>query len=100
MRSPDELGALRRLFERYFRGAGTWNRPWAPDERDALRGAVGEIRYWSSDGVDDQPHELRWDESRLDETDEAWVPVSPPTGRVCCSGATRTEPGCRPAAAQ
>ncbi|MFD4942778.1 DUF6210 family protein [Streptomyces sp. NPDC058239] len=31
--------------------------------------------------MDHQPHELRRYESRLDETDEAWVPVLTPDGR-------------------
>ncbi|MFE4329723.1 DUF6210 family protein [Streptomyces sp. NPDC056831] len=30
--------------------------------------------------MDHQPHELRWDESLLDEMDEAWVPVLTPDG--------------------
>ncbi|WP_327367313.1 DUF6210 family protein [Streptomyces sp. NBC_01217] len=80
LHAPDELGALRQLFERHFRGAGTSGRPWTPDERAALHGAVEGIRYWFNDGVDDHPHELRWDEARLDETDEAWVPVLTPDG--------------------
>ncbi|MFF2325832.1 MULTISPECIES: DUF6210 family protein [unclassified Streptomyces] len=78
--APDELEGLRGLFEEHFRGAGTWNHAWTPDERATLRSAVADIRYWSGDEVDQQPHELRWDESRLGETDEAWVPVLTPDG--------------------
>ena len=77
---PDELDALRELFEKHFRGAGTWNYAWSDDERDTLRGIVGTIRFWASDGTTEEPHALRLDERRVRETDEAWVPVITPDG--------------------
>ncbi|MQY06583.1 DUF6210 family protein [Actinomadura macrotermitis] len=77
---PDELDALRELFERHFRGAGTRDHTWQDAERDRLREIVGAVRYWTSDGTTDEPHVLRLDESRMREADEAWVPVSTPDG--------------------
>ncbi|MFG2818649.1 DUF6210 family protein [Kitasatospora sp. NPDC048365] len=75
-----ELDALRELFEKRFRGSGTWNHTWPDAERDRLRGIVGSIRYWVSDGTTDEPHPLRLDESRIREADEAWIPVITPMG--------------------
>ena len=77
---PAELAALRDLFEGRFRGAGTWNHAWSDDERHRLREIVGSLGYWTSDGTTEEPHALRLDESRLSETDEAWVPVRTPDG--------------------
>ncbi|MFE2543093.1 DUF6210 family protein [Actinacidiphila glaucinigra] len=77
---PEGLAALRELFEKDFRGAGTCNHPWPDDERDRLRGAVGAVRYWASDGTTEVPHALRLDENRIREADEAWVPVITPDG--------------------
>ncbi|NYV74588.1 hypothetical protein HW445_09740 [Streptomyces sp. UH6] len=77
---PDELDALRQLFEKDFRGAGAWNHAWSDDERDELREIVGAVRYWASDGATEEPHVLRLDESRIRETDEAWVRVITPDG--------------------
>ncbi|MEU1540773.1 DUF6210 family protein [Actinacidiphila glaucinigra] len=77
---PDGLTALRELFEKHFRGAGTRNHAWPDEERDRLRGAVGAIHYWASDGTSEQPHALRLDESRIRDADEAWVPVITPDG--------------------
>ncbi|MGY0460329.1 DUF6210 family protein [Kitasatospora sp. cg17-2] len=77
---PDELDTLRELFEKDFRGAGTWNYGWPDDERDTLREIIGAIRYWASDGTTEEPHALQLDESRVRETDEAWVPVITPDG--------------------
>ncbi|MEV7211827.1 DUF6210 family protein [Kitasatospora cineracea] len=77
---PDALDALRGLFERHFRGAGTWNHQWPEDERGRLREAVESVAYWASDGTSEEPHALRLDESRIREADEAWVPVITPDG--------------------
>ncbi|MFJ5921800.1 DUF6210 family protein [Kitasatospora sp. NPDC092948] len=78
--APAALAALRDLFERHFRGAGTWEHAWRDDERRRLREIVADVRYWTSDGVTEQPHALRLDESRLPCADEAWVPVLTPDG--------------------
>ncbi|GAA4230796.1 hypothetical protein GCM10022254_26480 [Actinomadura meridiana] len=78
--APDELDALRDLFETGFRGAGTWNHTWSDDERARLRGIIGTVRYWACDGTTEEPHGLRLDESRIQEADEAWVPVITPDG--------------------
>jgi len=77
---PDALDALRLLFENTFRGAGTRNYTWPDDERDALRAIIEDVSYWASDGHTEQPHNLRLDESRIRDADEAWVPVITPDG--------------------
>ncbi|MDX3078363.1 DUF6210 family protein [Streptomyces sp. MI02-7b] len=77
---PDELDALRQLFEKDFRGAGTWNYAWPDDKLDKLREIIEAIRYWASDGATEEPHALRLDESRIREADEAWVRVITPDG--------------------
>ncbi|GAA2829759.1 hypothetical protein GCM10010441_62840 [Kitasatospora paracochleata] len=77
---PDELDALRELFEKHFRGAGTWNYGWRDDERDRLREIIGALRYWVCDGTTEEPHALQLDEGRIRKTDEAWVPVITPDG--------------------
>ncbi|MER7579655.1 DUF6210 family protein [Kitasatospora sp. NPDC097691] len=76
----DELDALRELFEKHFRGAGTWNHVWPDDERERLRDLIGAVRYWACDGTTEKPHPLRLDESRIGDADEAWVPVITPDG--------------------
>ncbi|MFD5462005.1 DUF6210 family protein [Kitasatospora sp. NPDC127059] len=77
---PAALDALRRLFEEEFAGAGTWNHSWPEDERARLRGIVGRVPYWTSDGQTDARHALELDEGRIHEADEAWVPVVTPDG--------------------
>lgn len=77
----DALDSLRHLFEKDFRGAGTWDYPWPDQERDRLRKIVSGISYWASDGDSEQPHALRLDESRIRDADEAWIPVLTPDGR-------------------
>lgn len=77
------LGAvddLRDLFERHFRGSGTWRHSWTPEELAALRGPVEGLTYWTCDGTNEEPHPVRLDDSRLAEVDEAWVPVVTPDG--------------------
>ncbi|MET0134978.1 MAG: DUF6210 family protein [Kibdelosporangium sp.] len=76
----DALGALRELFEKDFGGAGTWDYSWRDDEQDKLNRIIAGIRYWASDGHTEEPHDLRLDESRMREADEAWVPVLTPDG--------------------
>ncbi|HEX5594727.1 MAG TPA: DUF6210 family protein [Micromonosporaceae bacterium] len=76
----DALDELRQLFEKDFRGAGTWNYSWPDEERDQLRQIIGGISYWACDGHSEAPHPLRLDESRISEADEAWVPVISPDG--------------------
>jgi hypothetical protein len=76
----DALDALRQLFEKDFRGAGTWNYPWLNEERNRLRQIIGGISYWACDGHSEEPHPLRLDESRIRDADEAWIPVITPDG--------------------
>ncbi|MFG2908463.1 DUF6210 family protein [Kitasatospora sp. NPDC048286] len=77
---PDEPGALRELFEKHFRGVGTWDYAWPDDERDRLRGIVGAVRYRACDGTVEEPRPVCLDGSRIREADEAWVPVLTPDG--------------------
>lgn len=74
------LAALRELFEVEFRGSGTWRHAWSDDERERLRRIVSGVGYWMSDGTTDTPQHTRLDESRMDDVDEAWVPVLTPDG--------------------
>lgn len=76
----DALDELRQLFEKDFRGAGAWNYQWLGEELARLRRIVGGISYWACDELSAEPHALRLDESRIRETDEAWVPVLSPDG--------------------
>ncbi|MFJ1792571.1 DUF6210 family protein [Kitasatospora griseola] len=78
--APAAPAALRELFERHFRGAGTWRHAWSDEERRRLRAIVETVRHWTSDGVTELPHPLQLDEDRLDRADEAWVPVLTPDG--------------------
>ncbi|MFJ5231013.1 DUF6210 family protein [Kitasatospora sp. NPDC088391] len=72
--------ALRDLFEQDFRGTGTHGHPWTDQERARLAALVGDVRYWAGDGTRERPHPLRLDEDRLDQADQAWVPVHTPDG--------------------
>ncbi|MEU3644342.1 DUF6210 family protein [Lentzea sp. NPDC034063] len=72
---PDGLAALRELFEKHFRGAGTWDHGWLDSERSRLREGVGMIGYWACNGSEEELTVLRLDESRIREVDEAWIPV-------------------------
>jgi hypothetical protein len=78
--AAEALHALRCLFEKDFRGAGTWNYRWPDEELAKLREIVAGISYRLSDGHSEQPHSLRLDESRIHEADEAWIPVITPDG--------------------
>jgi hypothetical protein len=78
--ASDALDALRDLFEKEFGSTGTWNYPWPDDERDRLRGIIGNVSYWTHNGHAEEYHDLLLDESRISEADEAWVPVITPDG--------------------
>ncbi|MFC8829720.1 DUF6210 family protein [Streptomyces sp. NPDC057137] len=73
------IDALAELFA-VFRGGGAGGHAWAETELDALRAAVGAVRFWACDGAAETPHPLRLDESRLPEADDAWLPVRTPDG--------------------
>jgi hypothetical protein len=80
LNGADAVPALRELFEKDFRGAGTRHHPWSPEEWARLGRIVGDITYWACDGHDEVPHALRLDEERTVEADEAWLPVLTPDG--------------------
>ncbi|MEV5749981.1 DUF6210 family protein [Actinoallomurus sp. NPDC052308] len=77
---PDALDAFGELFVTHFRGSGTWNHRWSDGEVTTLRRIVEGVTFWTSDGVDDEPHQLRLDDARIAEADEAWIPVRTPDG--------------------
>ena len=77
---PDSLARLRDLFEAHFLGAGTWNYRWRAEEISRLGDALAAIRYWACDGGTETPQPLQFDEQRLGDADEAWIPVLAPDG--------------------
>jgi hypothetical protein len=78
--APDALAELRRLFEGTLSGAGAWNYTWPDSQLRRLRQAVGQIPFWTSDGLSDERDFLVFDDARLSEADEAWLPVRTPHG--------------------
>lgn len=75
------LDNLRELFESELGGTGLW----APrhDREDVARrveSRLAQVTYWSREGDQDVAGSLALDPGRLDELDEAWVPVMTPTG--------------------
>jgi hypothetical protein len=74
LHGPELLGELVELFEVTFKGAGTWNHSWRPEEVHRLRKAVDGVWFGGSEGEG----ELRLGE--IGEVDEAWVPVVTPDG--------------------
>ncbi|MFJ8038931.1 DUF6210 family protein [Kitasatospora sp. NPDC096147] len=82
LHGPEQLAALRELFEGHFGGAGTWGYRWPEGDAEGgrLRAAVEAVQYWASDGTVEAPYPLRLDESRIGEADEAWLPVVTPDG--------------------
>ncbi|MFF4950363.1 DUF6210 family protein [Streptomyces chattanoogensis] len=77
---PDAMDALREMFEKDFRGAGTRNHIWTPTELIRLREIIDGVTFWASDGQTEQPHPLRLDEDQITSADEAWIPVISPDG--------------------
>lgn len=78
----DGLRELRDIFEGRLRGFGLAGPP-GPELLDRLRSAVGVVHYWSSGWTSDWCPDripLQIDEDRLDELDEAWIPVRTPDG--------------------
>jgi hypothetical protein len=74
------LDLLRSIFEGTLGGAGTYRGvTWTGPMLDDLRVAVARVRMDSSAGGPSEVP-LILDESRLDESDEAWVPVTSPDG--------------------
>jgi hypothetical protein len=74
------LATLRSVFERDLRGAGTAGTPLIQTPLDQIWHAVSQIRFWQHDDDHDQSHPLVLDDDRLQELDEAWVPVRTPHG--------------------
>ncbi|RFS83219.1 hypothetical protein D0T12_24020 [Actinomadura spongiicola] len=79
----DGRAELREIFERAMRGSGRTGAGLTADLLDRVRSAVGVLHYWTSgrtrEGTPDRVPP-RIDESRVDELDEAWIPVRTPDG--------------------
>ncbi|PWI19980.1 hypothetical protein DI272_41805 [Streptomyces sp. Act143] len=77
-----ELDAdLRAFFVGGLKGQGAHGLDWPPELLVRLRDAVAEFRVYGATNHDDTwPAALALDESRLDEADEAWLPVLTPDG--------------------
>lgn len=67
LRAPAVQAVLRRLFEQTFGGTGTWGFAWPEVHLTTLSEALAGIS-------------LELDRDRLDQADEAWVPVVGPDG--------------------
>lgn len=80
--SRDAYAKLTELFEGTLQGAGTWNWRWPDDLLTVLREAVALVRMPPSEWTDfpDQSQPLILDAARLEEVDEAWIPVTCPDG--------------------
>lgn len=80
--SAEARRLLDALFVTELRGTGLWGGHRAPDA-DIVRKvaeAVTLIPYWDAAGDDTRPTPLQLDESRLQDVDEAWLPVVTPDG--------------------
>lgn len=78
---PGADAGLNDLFVGALRSCGSRRLDWPPNLLDRLRREVADLHIWGSANQDDvSPTPLALDESRLTETDEAWVPVLTPDG--------------------
>ncbi|MFF4989431.1 DUF6210 family protein [Streptosporangium saharense] len=69
---------LRHVFEVTLKGAGARFGDLPDDVSNKIRAMVGEVTFWKSNETsegDEITAPLMVDESRLDEMDEAWIPV-------------------------
>lgn len=69
------------VFVQRLRGVGSWGKVLEPDLLEAVRNAVSTIRYWFDAQGSSEVEFLTLDENRLDEVDEAWLPVVTSDGR-------------------
>ncbi|MFE2825499.1 DUF6210 family protein [Streptomyces sp. NPDC059271] len=78
---PGADAGLNDLFVGALKSCGSRRLDWPPNLLDRLRQEVADLHIWGSANQDDvSPTPLALDESRLAETDEAWVPVLTPDG--------------------
>ncbi|MFF2097100.1 DUF6210 family protein [Streptomyces sp. NPDC058202] len=78
---PGADAGLNDLFVGALKSCGSRRLDWPPNLLDRLRREVADLHIWGSANQDDgSPTPLALDESRLAETDEAWVPVLTPDG--------------------
>ncbi|MFD6491397.1 DUF6210 family protein [Streptomyces sp. NPDC060188] len=78
---PGADAGLHDLFVGALKGCGSRRLDWPRSLLDRLRGEVADLHIWGAANQDDvHPAPLVLDESRLAETDEAWVPVLTPDG--------------------
>ena len=68
------------VFVRSLRRVGCWGRPLEPELLDRVRRAVSLIRFWPDSQGSATFEPLVLDEDRLDDLDEAWVPVTTADG--------------------
>lgn len=69
---------LRHVFEVTLKGTGARFERLPDDVLDEVRAAVEEVTFWKSNETSDEdeiPAPLKVDKSRLDDVDEAWIPV-------------------------
>ena len=83
----EALAELREFFEVTLGACGTTSRDWPQvrfewhqDQLDLLRRAVGRITWMAGDDLYPEAVPLVLDESRVEEFDEAWLPVLTPDG--------------------
>jgi hypothetical protein len=81
----EALAELRDFFEGTLGTYGTTNHDgvpfeWREDQLDLLRRVVSRIAWWADDDLYPEPVPIVLDESRIQEFDEAWLPVLTPDG--------------------
>jgi len=74
------LPELRHVFEAQLKGTGLRSRTfeWPAGLLERVVAAVESIRFWPAN--DGTPEQLQVDRDRLDELDEAWIPVQTSDG--------------------
>jgi hypothetical protein len=71
----EALPILKEVFVHTLKGVGTSGRPLEEARLEQVREAVTRVRFWSETLGSHRTESLRLDEGRLDDLDEAWVPV-------------------------
>ncbi len=69
------------VFVRHLRSVGSWGKPPEEDLLGLIREAVATVRFWPSAQGSPPPENLALDDRRLNELDEAWLPIVTSDGR-------------------